>query len=281
MIKIDFLNVGKGNCTIIKFPNERLAVIDIGNSHITDKDDVLTDPIGFLNKFYPKEPIFRFILTHPDMDHMTGLNELFDSRTVSNFWDTEHSKEIETESTEFGKYNKEDWEKYLQIRTSESNPKALKLLRDATADCCWVEDGIKILSPSQALIKLSADTAEGNPDKYNHISYVLRVEYKGVIILLGGDATKAAWDDIYEHYKSLNQLNMLKADVFLAPHHGSPNNVNGAVFKYINPDYVVVSVLRGVKYDYSSYNTLAKKQVYSTKTNGNISINIDSNLFRG
>lgn len=272
-MKIHFLNVGKGNCTVIQFPNNRLAIVDIDNSHIDDENDVLTDPIEFLKSEYPNKAIFRFILTHPDMDHMTGLNELFNLRKVYNFWDTDNNKEIDTESAGFGPYNKEDWEKYLEIRESQSEPKALKLLRNATADCCWTEDNIQILSPSKELVKLSREAAESS-DKYNHISYVLRIEYKGIVIILGGDATKAAWDDIYEHYSSTNQLALLKADVLLASHHGSPNNVNKEVFKHIDPDYVVVSVLRGVNYDYSYYNTLANKQVYSTKAFGNITVDI-------
>ncbi len=270
---MNFLNVGKGNCVIINFPNDKLTIIDIDNSHIDDKNDILTDPIDFLKKEYPNKSIFRFILTHPDMDHMSGLDELFKIRTVYNFWDTDHNKVIDTESDDFGKYNKEDWKRYLKIRQSETKPKAFKLLRDETADCCWTQDNIQILSPSKELIKLSKEAPEGT-DKFNHLSYVLRVEYKGIVIILGGDATKAAWDDIYNHYKTKNQLDLLKADVFFAPHHGSPNNVNEEVFKKINPDFVVVSVLRGVKYDYSYYNSLAKKQVYSTKAHGNITIEI-------
>lgn len=272
-MKIHFLNVGKGNCTVIQFPNNRLSIVDIDNSHIDDKNDILTDPIDFLKKEYPNKAIFRFILTHPDMDHMTGLNELFKLRKVYNFWDTDNNKEIDTSSPNFGPYNKEDWEKYLDIRKSESNPKALKLLRNATADCCWSEDNIQILAPSKELVKLSREAAESS-DKYNHISYVLRIEYRGIVIILGGDATKATWNDIYEHYDSTNQLNLLKADILLASHHGSSNNVNKEVFKHIAPDYVVVSVIRGVNYDYSYYNTLAKKQVYSTKAFGNITVNI-------
>lgn len=275
-MKIHFLNVGKGNCTVIQFPNNRLSIVDIDNSHIADEDDVLTDPIEFLKSEYPNKDIFRFILTHPDMDHMTGLEELFNLRTIYNFWDTDNDKEIDIDSDNFGPYNKEDWTRYLQVRESETGPKALKLLRNATADCCWIEDNIKILSPSKELLKLSQETAEGS-DKYNHLSYVLRLEYKGIVIILGGDATKSAWDDIYEHYASTGELSLLKADVLLASHHGSPNNVNEEVFKHINPDYVVVSVLRGINYDYSYYNTLANKQVYSTKAYGNITIDIPEN----
>ena len=79
MLKIDFINVGKGNCTIIKFPSNKIAIVDIDNSRIKDKDDILQDPIEFLDNEYPNKSIFRFILTHPDMDHMSGINELFNS----------------------------------------------------------------------------------------------------------------------------------------------------------------------------------------------------------
>lgn len=272
MLKIDFLNVGKGNCTVIKFPSGKLGIVDIDNSKIVDDNDVLQEPIEFLNEKYPGESIFRFILTHPDMDHMSGLDELFSERVVSNFWDTEHDKELDTESDDFGQYNPDDWKRYQEVRVSTENPKALKLYRNATADCCWIQDNITILSPSPSLTKLSKETNEGNADKYNHVSYVLRIEYLGIVILLGGDATKEAWQDIYDHYEANNKLDLLKADVFLAPHHGSENNVNEDVFGHINPDYVVISVHRGKDYAYDYYAKLANKQVYTTKHHGNISV---------
>ncbi len=273
-MEIDFLNVGKGSCTVMSHPSGRLSIVDIDNSHIQDEDDVLTDPIKFINEKYYGKSIWRFILTHPDMDHMTGIDELFTTREIQHFWDTDNDKEIDTDSADFGPYNKEDWEMYQKIRQSTADPKTLRLLRDASSDCCWEQDHIRILSPSSDLIKLSKDTAEGNSDKYNHLSYVLRIQYNGIVTILGGDATISAWDDIYNYYKEQGQLNLLKAHVFLAPHHGSPNNVNKEVFKHIDPDYVVVSVLRGVDYDYSYYTTLAKKTMYSTKHNGNVKLSI-------
>jgi beta-lactamase superfamily II metal-dependent hydrolase len=44
---------------------------------------------------------------------------------------------------------------------------------------------------------------------------------------------------------------VLKADVFVAPHHGSKYNVNQTVFKDIASDFVIVSVPNGVDYDYA------------------------------
>jgi hypothetical protein len=47
MLKIHFLNVGKGSCTVIhQFPNGNLAVTD--NSKLEDENDILQGPIKFL-----------------------------------------------------------------------------------------------------------------------------------------------------------------------------------------------------------------------------------------
>lgn len=277
MLKVHFLNVGKGNCTVIQFPSGRLAIIDIDNSRIDDDDDVLQDPVAFLDANYPNQDVFRFILTHPDMDHMSGLAELKLKRVISNFWDTNHDKVLDPDKDEFGIYDPEDWRAYLSMRGSAKNPKHLFLYRD-TSDHFWYEDGVSILAPSPSLETLSRNCKDTDSDKYNHISYVLRIQYEGIVILLGGDATRAAWDDIFAHYKANNQLNMLKAHVFLAPHHGSENNVNADVFAHIAPEYVVVSVHRGKDYDYSYYNSLATKGVYSTKHNGNVLVEVSATV---
>lgn len=277
MLKVHFLNVGKGNCTVIHFPSGRLGIVDIDNSRIDDDDDVLQDPIQFLKDMYPGVGVFRFILTHPDMDHMSGLAELKRTRTISNFWDTNHDKVLDPDKDDFGVYDPNDWRAYLSMRGSATDPKHLLLYRD-TSDHYWFEDGITILSPSSALEKLSHNCKETDSDKYNHISYVLRIQYEGIVILLGGDATKDAWDDICLHYQAKNQLGMLKAHVFLAPHHGSENNVNSDVFAHIAPEYVVVSVQRGLDYDYAYYSGLATKAVYSTKHNGNVELQVSSTV---
>lgn len=268
MLKINLLNVGKGNCVIIEHQTNRISIIDIDNSHIDDNNDILTEPIDFIKKYYKNKDIFRFILTHPDMDHMSGLDELIKLKKIYNFWDTKHNKIIDVDSDDFGPYNKQDWLTYQEIRKGNFDITLIYALRDAVSDCCWIKDNIKILSPSQKLINLANEKEE-----YNHISYVLRLEYKNIVILLGGDASKESWDDIYKHYKNKNQLGILKSDAFLAPHHGSPNNVNKDVFKSIDPDYVIISDQRGTNYD-DYYKSLAKKELYTTKSNGNIYIEI-------
>jgi beta-lactamase superfamily II metal-dependent hydrolase len=134
-----------------------------------------------------------------------------------------------------------------------------------TSDCCWVQDSITILAPTAKLDTLADDTEE-----YNHQSYVLLVEHQGVRILLGGDASKEAWEEI----KNTWGAHGLKADIFVAPHHGSEKNVLEEVFAHIQPKWVLVSVAEGTDYAYDYYKRLASVGVASTKQYGNIWVEI-------
>ena len=100
---IHFLNVNEGDCILIEHSSHRKTMIDISN-----RRKVINACEGFFSgnhnqKSYPENPIdylknrnihtiFRFILTHPDMDHMDGIKALFSSFEVVNFWDTENTK---------------------------------------------------------------------------------------------------------------------------------------------------------------------------------------------
>jgi len=141
----------------------------------------------------------------------------------------------------------------------------LNIYRNDSKDF-WNSDGIQILSPSKTLVNKANESGE-----YNHLSYVLMINYKGYRVLLGGDATIEAWSEIYEELGA----SALKANLFLAPHHGSKYNVNKDVFTHIAPDYVVASVIKKVDYDYDYYSKLASKEVLSTKYYGNISFHIN------
>lgn len=126
---IHFLNVDEGDCTWIRHPSGHNTVIDISCAIRNEKlleaysersggnqqrKYYPVNPIEYL-KNYDVEGIFRFILTHPDMDHMDGLKDFFDKYSIINFWDTANDKVMDT-SSDWGKYSKDDWEFYQSVR---------------------------------------------------------------------------------------------------------------------------------------------------------------------
>src|ERR1039458_6275773 len=55
--------------------------------------DKLTNPIDYLKAHFAGRPIFRYIQTHPDLDHMAGLHRLIGEKIgIVNFWDTKHCR---------------------------------------------------------------------------------------------------------------------------------------------------------------------------------------------
>jgi len=70
--------------------------------------------------------IFRFILTHPDMDHLDGLNVLLNELNVTNFWHTGTKRERPDFSG--GGYKEEDWDRYETL-VAESEPGVTTLIK--------------------------------------------------------------------------------------------------------------------------------------------------------
>ncbi len=109
MPRIHFLNVKQGACSIIEHISDRVTMIDVCNARLVDRQaDLVRDLAAasekgilgnFNQKSYPVNPIaymnrhgisniFRFILSRPDMDHMDGIQQVFEQSGPDNFWDT-------------------------------------------------------------------------------------------------------------------------------------------------------------------------------------------------
>ena len=117
MSRIHFLNVLEGDCNIIEHDSGRKTVIDVSNAYNdydtaeeiavrnsqrrrdmyertqvpSDKNDYKQkktpdNPIQYLRKLKISE-IFRFVVTHPDMDHLDGIKDLFTEFSIINMWD--------------------------------------------------------------------------------------------------------------------------------------------------------------------------------------------------
>src|SRR4051794_28690384 len=119
-LKVHFLNVGRGDCTIIEFPSGRIGMVDIDclktldpsteeevtqaffesqsfvqiandfTSYFKAKDAFIrsrlapiTDPFLYFNSNIGYKDIFRLVITHPDMDHMTGIDRLCREKSIS------------------------------------------------------------------------------------------------------------------------------------------------------------------------------------------------------
>lgn len=235
MATIHFLNVKQGDCSFIQHNSGHITLLDVFNASkgVLEERVALQRVVASVNgnfqqKDYPVNPIqymkdfnvasvFRFILTHPDMDHLGGIKDLFESFSFENFWDTDNKKEMG--SFEGSPYSEEDWKFYKGLRDgtvespkrltyySGSKNKFFNINEDGKAG----GDGLYVLSPTSELVK----TAIENGD-YNDCSYVLLYRTGTKKILFGGDSGEKSWEHILEKHKD----DVTDIDVLFAPHHG-------------------------------------------------------------
>lgn len=275
MAKIHFLNVLEGDCNIIQHGTGRVTVIDVSNAYnaedtaeenavkasaeraiMLNRTNVPSGKINYHQKKSPDNPIdylkklgikeiMRFILTHPDMDHMDGIRDLYTEFNIINTWDTNNTKEIDLKGN-FAGYNKEDWEFYLKLRAGKVDTKRLVNHANDLLDF-WNEDGITILAPTLTLEK---QANEGSGD-YHDLSYVLLYSYakkEGGTwkFLFAGDSHDATWEYILKHHKDKVE----NVDVLFAPHHGRDSKRDYTFLATLKPK---VTLLGNASSEYLAY----------------------------
>ena len=228
----------------------------------------LTDPIEFLQRNYPGQKLMRFVLTHPDLDHMRGIKALHDKIGFHNFWDTNHTKKTPTFRNDGDKI---DWEFYQQLRAGSSKhyytrgDSFFAFGKDENGRAGG--DNIEILSPTNDLVRSCNEAG-----KSNSLSIVLRVSHAGKSVLLSGDAENDAWEIMANYYG-----NTLKSDFLKASHHGRDSGYNLSAVKLIAPIITFVSVGRKPDTDASSKYLQQCERVASTRYHGNIEVKIHDN----
>lgn len=235
---------------------------------IRRKEAELTNPIQYFDSHIgPANAVFRLIITHPDMDHMTGIADLYHGKTLLNLWHIgPHDYNLgETTDQEWAKspYAKDDWETYKALRYSSNSPKSLVMRQGHTGDY-WTEDGIELWAPTAELVDLSVERNQANI-----ASMLLKVSYKGRVVVLGGDATAdETWAKVYPH------IDMKGVDVLKASHHGRKTGYYWPAVKEMQPWLTITSV--GEKaYDATENYRRYSAYTVSLRDSGNIRITID------
>jgi len=300
MIRIHFLNVGNGDCCIIEFiDNSRVAIVDINRSTEMDKesskeiykilrpssqylfelgfnrinkemlenagyDIPLQDPLEYLSK-NNINGIFRFISTHPHMDHLSGLYELKKQFGFANIWIIKNN--YEQDLTDLSESQKRDWDLYRKMRnTSERTIDNTTIISpgEGNQNHYYKEDGIHILAPNKEL-------KEGSDENANRISYVLLVIHKERKIILASDAEQETWEYLVENHSSAIE----NIDILKAAHHGRSNGYYQPAVKLMSPTVTIVSVGKKPDSDASNKYRQYSDYVWSTRWKGNIVLEIN------
>ncbi|WP_083899921.1 ComEC/Rec2 family competence protein [Haloferax denitrificans] len=274
-LDIHFLNVDHGDCTIIRHPGDqhrskgRISFVDINDWKDKKEKDVaglsalLTNAFGSLTKSpiseeeyaqeYLNDPIeyfqnevderdqdvWRFISTHPDMDHLSGFERLCDEVGISGIWDTKHDKSLDLDGYWPPQYDSSDWAKYQEICSGDTDHFHMQPTRGDKRQY-WEDDNIDILHPTPEFVEQVNQENEGQEqNEFNNISLVLKINTRAGGILLPGDAEEEAWEEILKYHNEdvLEDVAVLKAS-----HHGRKDGFHAPAVEAMDPEYVILSV---------------------------------------
>ena len=242
---IKSLSVGNGDMFYIKHNSDNFSIIDCCISD-DNKEEILEE----LKKESQDKTIKRFISTHPDDDHIRGLEYLNQEMPIWNFYCVGN--------TATKKYETTDFKQYCSLR-DDSN-KAFSLEKGCSR--CWLNNfnndrgssGIHILWPvtSNEHYKEALQQALAG-DSPNNISPIIKYSLEsGANVLWMGDLETDFMKNIEE------SLSLDKVDILFAPHHGRDSGkVPKSWLDILDPKIVVIGEASSEHLNYySSYNTI-------------------------
>lgn len=274
VMRVSFINVGFGDCTVVEFPDGKTALIDAG-------DGTRSNNISVLKALNARgiDEIDYLICTSVREERCGGLFDIIKYKKVNKV---------------FAPYCPVTY-------INESFRKFSQSLEDynLTADYCEYGNGIFgdgytlcFLSPSSRLAEggetdkfLSDPTAENMRDA----SAVIWLEYGGTGILLSGDIGSAVSDKLCEKYLLGFEMNGRKIDIskckiLKIPFGGSKAAANVKLYETFSPQTAVLSVGKN-GLGLPSVNALADAQnfvgenLYRTDADGSITVTVDKSSY--
>lgn len=257
-MRVHFLSVGEGDCTIVEFPEGDALVVDGGNGSFQNTEHLVRYLKGL------GSPRLTLIATHTDCDHAAGLSELFDMFEVDKLY-------LPVGGSELGHYMR------LLRNAKEAGVETEPLTRYRT-----------ISRPSGAYAAcISPRSTDGETESDNDASTVLYIGYRGVNFLLAADITSARERLLMREY-ALDEsifdcgdcrVRLDEVDVLRVSHHGSATSSAAEWLALLDAEIAIISSGADNRYGHPASETLTRlaaftDAVYRTDECGDIYITV-------
>lgn len=234
-LKVRYVDVGQGDGTVVEFPDGKTMVIDTG----TDGGQRVIDTL----EADGRTTVNWLVATHPDADHIGGLDEVLYATDVSQVWAPKATNSTHA-YTNFLQAVKDEGR---TIKTAASG-KVIAKGDDYTAKLVWPPKGASY-----------RDT--------NDMSAVIVLKYGKMRYLFTGDAPVEA----------LEQADTGSIDVLKVSHHGSASGTDAALAASLSPQVAVISYGADNDYGHPAQTVLdalrsAGAKVYGTAVNGTVTV---------
>ena len=249
-LKVNFVDVGQGDCAYIETKNKKAILIDGGGSENSDYDvgeNILLPYILDRRKM----KIDLMIVSHIHEDHLEGLITIMNT--------------LDVERIIMGPVNKktELYYKFINV----ASQKGVQIETVYAGDYISLDD-IKI----EVVYPYKNEPIDKNE---NNNSLVLKFIYNDISILFTGDLEKKGEEKLKEN---------IKANILKVAHHGSKTSSTEEFINRVNPQLSIIGVGENNKFRHPAMEVLQrlnnKSEVYRTDINGEIMIKLFTNKIK-
>jgi competence protein ComEC len=215
---LTFIDVGQGDSILVEFPKGKKMLIDGGGLY----EDHFDTGKNVIAPFLWKKKIRRLdylVLTHPDPDHLKGLNFIASHFSIGQFWESG----LPSDSKYYSRLEESLLKKKVdRFSLNEKTPPR-------------IINGVRIsfFNPPE---KIEPYKVGRSTSFFNNHSLVMKLKLNNIKVLLPGDIEKEA------EYRMLRGGYPLNGDILKIPHHGSSSSSTLYFLKGVKPSYAILSV---------------------------------------
>ncbi|MGC4031285.1 MAG: ComEC/Rec2 family competence protein [Tepidisphaeraceae bacterium] len=245
-LRVTLLAVGAGQCAVLEPPGGRTTLIDAGSLSLADPVRRCIGPYLRNRGITDIDSVF---ITHADTDHYGAVGDLVDAYAV---------REVLT-ADPFEKAVNRNWIGQAFLQT----------LRDANRPPRHVAPGQGVPLGTDVTVEILWPPVQSEALSTNDQSLVLRLSHGDRRVLFCGDIQTDAMTAL------LKSPEQLKADVLIAPHHGSSEPVTAKFVQAVGASAILSSNDRSLTRKQTTFNAIAgKTPLYRTSDCGAVTVRI-------
>lgn len=253
-LKIYFVDVGQGDCTLIVTPGGKNILIDGGGSETYDVGKNTLLPYLLDRRI---EKLDYVMISHFDSDHVKSVLTILE--------------EIKVEKVLICK----------QYEASENYTEFLKIIQKRNVSVKQVQRGDRINIEKDVsfdiLFPISNELISEN--SLNNNSIVAKLNYRNFSMLFTGDIEKIAEEKLVKLYGGSDAL---KSTILKVAHHGSKTSTTQEFLELVSPKIALIGVGENNLYGHPNDDIISRLQnlntkIYRTDKMGEITIRVTKN----
>ncbi len=242
-VSIHFIDVGQGDCVFIDAGNYEI-LIDAGNNSYGES------VCRYINN-YVEGSLEVLVATHPDADHIGGLDKVLEDFTVETIIDSGKTHTTKT------------YRDYMQAVYNET-------------EATFLKDSDKIFSVGEGITFEVIELIDGSKDNNENSVVCILKTFNDSFLFTGDLESKIEHEFLWK----FEPVTVLKVG-----HHGSNTSTSGSFLKVIQPKYAIISCGLNNRYGHPHKEVLARlvnnnTTVYRTDIHGTIKITASPDNFR-